>query len=482
MTTDRGVAVEALPPARARRDFVVAGVQVAIALSAVGLFGHLRRNDVPVGTTALLAAVAFIVERRRVSLAGRLSASASYLPILLAAVIGGAEAAIIVAATSMLAHFGAPYTRWFVWTCTNVTAGALAGAAAGALVVSGSIGRTVAASGVAGITLVAASLALAGLTIGIRGGPWRHTLVAGIAVTVSAMAVYVPIGAMLAVAYEQLGIWFLVAVFPPVVAAQQLLVLYQQQREATASLARAVDEAEAINVELEAANSALAATNRELEEANLAFVASLVVSLDARDHYTAGHSAAVAVYSRDIARALGLSIGDQQRVYLAGLVHDVGKVGLPSGILEKEAPLSADEETIMHQHVLIGERIVNPVSQLRDLAPAIRNHHERFDGSGYPDGLTGGAIPLVARIVAVADTYNAMTSDRPYRSALAPDIATETLLDVAGTQLDPEMARIFVSILRTEDAAYKVARRAEFVIDFERIGRIVDLDELLTKA
>src|SRR5207302_520853 len=148
-------------------------------------------------------------------------------------------------------------------------------------------------------------------------------------------------------------------------------------------------ELEEANSELEAVNAELGAKNRELEEVNLSFAASLIVSLDARDHYTAGHSAAVAVYSRDIIRRVGLPIDEQRRAYLAGLMHDIGKVGLPPGILEKASALSPDEEAMMQQHVLIGERILAPVRQFGDLAPAVRHHHERYDGQGYPNRVAG---------------------------------------------------------------------------------------------
>jgi HD-GYP domain-containing protein (c-di-GMP phosphodiesterase class II) len=269
---------------------------------------------------------------------------------------------------------------------------------------------------------------------------------------------------------------------PPIMAAQQLLVLYRQQKEASERLAEAVRVAESTNKDLEAANAELAAKNLELQEVNLSFAASLIVSLDARDHYTAGHSAAVAVYSRDIARDIGLPEEQQRNAYLAGLIHDIGKVGLPPGILEKTSPLSSEEEAMMQQHVVIGERIISPVRQFGTLAPAVRHHHERYDGAGYPDGVAGEAIPLLARIIAVADTYNAMTSDRPYRSALRPDLAMDRLMSVAGTQLDQLFVTTLLKLLSGEDAAYRIARRAEFVIDFGRLGDGVPLAAALARV
>src|SRR5207237_3409440 len=137
---------------------------------------------------------------------------------------------------------------------------------------------------------------------------------------------------------------------------------------------------------------------------------ALVATLDARDQYTAGHSAAVAVYARDIAAQLSLPSTEQQKAHVCGLVHDVGKVGLPPGLLEKPGALTLDERRQMERHSEIGERILANVEGYSRIAAVVRHHHERIDGNGYPDGLSGDAIPLLSRIVAVADAYNAMTS------------------------------------------------------------------------
>jgi HD-GYP domain-containing protein (c-di-GMP phosphodiesterase class II) len=124
----------------------------------------------------------------------------------------------------------------------------------------------------------------------------------------------------------------------------------------------------------------------------------------------------------------------------------------------------------MQQHVLIGERILGPVQQFRPLAPAIRHHHEHYDGRGYPDALRGEEIPTLARVVAVADSYNAMTSNRPYRGAMAPDAALDQLRAVAGTQLDPVFAPTLCAVVSARDASYAVARTAEFVVEFDRLS------------
>src|SRR4029079_15455124 len=127
------------------------------------------------------------------------------------------------------------------------------------------------------------------------------------------------------------------------------------------------------------------------------FATALVATLDARDRYTAGHAAAVAVYSRDIARRMGLSEDDQKLVHLCGLVHDIGKIGLPPGLLEKPGALTLEERRQMEQHPVIGERILTNVDDYAEIAKIVRHHHERVDGQGYPDGLLAEGIPLLSR-------------------------------------------------------------------------------------
>ena len=205
-----------------------------------------------------------------------------------------------------------------------------------------------------------------------------------------------------------------------------MFILYRQQRDTTEELAQA---------------------NVRLENANLSFASALVATLDARDRYTAGHSAAVAIYARDIARVLGLSQEEQRRAHLCGLVHDIGKVGLAPGLLEKPGPLTTMERRQMEMHTSIGERILRNVDDYTEIAAIVRHHHERIDGGGYPDGLCQAEIPLLSRIIAVADAYDAMTSDRPYREAMASSVARLRLVQAAGTQFDTKVVLAFETIL-----------------------------------
>jgi putative nucleotidyltransferase with HDIG domain len=204
--------------------------------------------------------------------------------------------------------------------------------------------------------------------------------------------------------------------------------------------------------------------NKQLEAANLSFAKGLIATLDARDQYTAGHSAAVAIYARDIAARMGLEERKQDLAHLCGLVHDIGKIGLPAGLLEKPGALSLEERREMQRHSEIGERILANVDTYAEIAAVVRHHHERVDGQGYPDGLPEGEIPVLSRIIAVADAYNAMTSDRPYRDAMPSRVARLRLAQAVETQFDTAVVAAFEAILAGADEAYRLARGDEFVL------------------
>ena len=157
---------------------------------------------------------------------------------------------------------------------------------------------------------------------------------------------------------------------------------------------------------------------REKEQLLVDMVRSLVSAIDAKDPYTCGHSERVALYSQCLGRALGLSLVDTERLYLAALVHDVGKIGVSDATLGKQGPLTDEEFAEIQKHPELGWDILQELTQLQYVLPGVVFHHERFDGKGYPDGLAGGDIPLDGRIIAVADSYDAMTSDRPYRKGM----------------------------------------------------------------
>ena len=176
-------------------------------------------------------------------------------------------------------------------------------------------------------------------------------------------------------------------------------------------------------------------------------VTSLAGAIDAKDPYTKGHSTSVSRYSEALARAINLPENEVQRIALGALLHDVGKIGIPENVLKKPSRLSDDEWEIMKQHPTIGaEKVLAPNEALRDLIPMVKYHHEHIDGTGYPDKLKGDKIPLSARIVAVADAFHALISDRPYRKGMAVEKACEILKEGAGKHWDRDLVRHFIVI------------------------------------
>ncbi|MCJ7646350.1 GAF domain-containing protein [bacterium] len=181
----------------------------------------------------------------------------------------------------------------------------------------------------------------------------------------------------------------------------------------------------------------------DLEDMYISTVKSLAAAIDAKDPYTRGHSERVTRFSLLIARELGLDEKIQKNVQLCALLHDVGKIGVPISVLRKKEKLTDEDWKEIRRHSVLGAEIISPIRQLKELIPNIRNHHERYDGKGYPDNLKGEGIPLIARILAVADTFDALTSERPYRNGLSDKAALEEIEVCKGTQLDPACADAF---------------------------------------
>ncbi|MCL4310426.1 MAG: HD-GYP domain-containing protein [Actinomycetota bacterium] len=190
-----------------------------------------------------------------------------------------------------------------------------------------------------------------------------------------------------------------------------------------------------------------ALSHEALEEAFVGTIRSLAEAVDAKDPSTRGHSDWVSKYAVMIGRQLGFDEGAVDVLKYAGYLHDVGKIGIPDTVLGKDGQLTADEWKLMKKHPIVSAKILEPVKITPALKAAVRHHHERFDGKGYPYGLAGESIPLEARIMAVADSYEAMTADRPYRKALTDEEAVGELKRCAGTQFDPACVDAFLRAL-----------------------------------
>jgi putative nucleotidyltransferase with HDIG domain len=415
-------------------------------------------------TTLALAIAAAVAERIGVrfavtqrGLAQTEEQSIHLLPTLFAAVLFGPLAAATVGAASMLGDpeliaprdpDRAPRLKWATYTSTRFIGGAAMGFAAQATVnaVPSEFGGLVIASTVGAIVGEVIDTFFSALTAGVRGRPMRDAVQAIVPLVLTSVPIYTPIVALLAFMYLRVSPWTLALFLVPAMAAQRLYGLYREQRQ----LARDLSDA-----------------NETLERANLQFAGALIATLDARDRYTAGHSAAVAIYSRDIADRMGLPTETQEMAYLCGLVHDIGKIGLPPGLLEKPGALTLEERRQMQEHSAIGERILSHVDEYSEIATIVRHHHERIDGQGYPDGLVDEDIPLVSRIIAVADAYNAMTSDRPYRDAMPSRVARLRLAQAVDSQFDTAAVAAFEAVLAQATEDYRLARRSDFG-DFTR--------------
>jgi putative nucleotidyltransferase with HDIG domain len=410
--------------------------------------GYRIHHVLPVAVLALLAVGA---ERESIRLSSEIEVSIASIVFVFAAVVFGPVAGMAVGAAGLLADLprrdvAQPVLRWLTWTAARAIVAGCAGLAA--VVVLDRLDRNFlglfAAVSAALVVETLIDIGLSAVTPWIRGsGAWRETVESLAPAAAVSVPLHAPMVAVLAYAYLVISPWSVALFAVPAFAAQRLLLLYRKQRLDT---------------------EALGVANARLARANLSFATALVATLDARDRYTAGHSAAVAIYARDIARRIGLAEEQQELVHVCGLVHDVGKIGLSAGLLEKPGALSLEERRQMEQHSVIGERILKNVEDYAEIAAIVRHHHERVDGNGYPDKLEGEQIPLLARIIAVADAYNAMTSDRPYRDAMPSRVARLRLAQAVESQFDTSVVAAFEAILATASEEYRTGQGRGFAL------------------
>lgn len=423
-------------------------VLVAAALTAIGLV----LDGIGLGSWAGvlgLAAVAAVCERGSIRLRKDLTISISLLPAVFAAVLFGPLGAMVVFGASSLFLAFPPIARVTYFATRALTGAITAGVVA--LVgnaISESVGRTIAAAMAAALTAELADGFFTAVTFQLRKkGSWRVLAREAVPITIASVPLYGPAVGLLALAYRDISPWTMPLFFGPALAAQRWWLMYQEQRRLAEDLG---------------------GVNQQLRAANLSFAKGLIATLDARDRYTAGHSAAVATYARDIATRMGLPEAQQGLAYLCGLVHDIGKIGLPAGLLEKPGALTLEERREMQRHSEIGEQILANVETYAEIASIVRHHHERFDGQGYPDGVAANDIPLLSRIIAVADAYNAMTSDRPYRDAMPSRVARLRLAQAVETQFDTAVVAAFEAILAGATEDYRLAQGEAFTIGSAR--------------
>lgn len=419
---------------------------LALSLSAVGLCMGLVASGYRIqqpSALVVLAALALAADYGSIRLSPLHEVTVASLVCVFAAVVLGPLSGAVVAIAGNLRDLPRrdterPILRWATWTSKRVLGTVAAGLTAVAVrgysdhrflwifaaVTAAFVVETVVGEG---LNCVAPAIRQTSTALA--------TLRASLAGDLVSVPLHVPMVSVLAYVYLTVSPWSVALFAIPALAAQRLLLLYRQQRETTDALGEA---------------------NARLASANLSFATALVATLDARDRYTAGHSSAVAIYARDIAKRMGLSDFEQALSHLCGLVHDVGKIGLPAGLLEKPGALTLEERREMERHSEIGEQILRNVDDYGEIAEIVRSHHERIDGTGYPDRLIGDEIPLVSRIIAVADAYNAMTSDRPYRDAMPSRVARLRLAQAVESQFDTAVVAAFEAILATASEAYRL--------------------------
>lgn len=401
----------------------------------------------PVWAVLVMGCMATVAERSGVTVGEGVEMSASFLPIVFAAVALGPLAGFVAGAVSNAADVRPPLLRWVVYTPVRALTGAAAGMVAIWLGAGTDFGHYLLISSVATIALILVDTLFNSLTLAVRRGEGLLSYPrAVLPIFILALPLYGPLVGLFVYGYHAYSLLVAVIFFVPALALQRLIHLYQQEKEATRHLATA---------------------NARLRTANLRFATGLVAMLEENDPYTAGHSLAVATYSRDIAERMGLPDEEVALVHLCALVHDIGKYRLPSSLLQKDGPLTLEERRHMEKHPEYGEELLRKV-EVEDpdrIGRIVRHHHERIDGNGYPDGLADTDIPVLSKIITVADSYNAMTSRRPYRDALPSQVARLRLAKAVGSQFDTSVVAAFEAILASADEDYRIASGSRFVLE-----------------
>lgn len=292
---------------------------------------------------------------------------------------------------------------------------------------------------------------------GSLGELWKQNFIPAIPSQLALMG----LGLVVAAIYVKGGLIAATLFFIPLFASQHVFRLLIQQKELLAEQTT---------------------MSEDLMDMNIGLAGALIMLLDSKDHYTASHSAGVAMYCRDMARMMGMSEDEQRIAHMAGLLHDLGKVGTPDSVLKKEGELTAREWEQIKEHPTTAAEVLSQLATHQEIADIIRHHQEHFDGTGYPYGISGNDIPELSRMLAVADTYHALTSDRPYRAAKSPFEALIILRRVAGTQLDPKYVEVMAQVLKNEDLSYREGSKADFLSEFRKGRPALRLDALRARA
>jgi hypothetical protein len=393
-----------------------------------------------------LTAIAILYERFGVQIYDKTHLSAGVVALFALSILTGPSGAVIAAPIVALAAEVFTDSRWHarVFDMANYLLANVAGAAV-FLAIAGT-GTSLnawwipaAAAGIAANYVIGSSLVATWVSLEY-GESWLPLWREKYSWIIPYYLVFGLLGAAVAAANLALGVPGILAFAAPPMMMRFAFSQYITKTEQT------VLELKEKNAELESANRNILAMTRQLTETYDGTLEALVLALDARDHETKGHSFRVAQYVMTIAKDIGVVQDSHEWIDMqrGALLHDVGKIGVPDFILHKPGPLTPEEWDDMKRHPHIGHDMLKVISFLSGAAAIVHAHHERFDGKGYPRGLAGDEVPLGARIFAVADAFDAMTSDRPYRRALPAEMARQEIVKHSGSQFDPEIVQAFL--------------------------------------
>jgi putative nucleotidyltransferase with HDIG domain len=448
----------------AERDYRVLTVGLALCAGFAIAYATLFPGPVAVSSAVIRDAVIFtilaiIADEMAVEVSDRVTLSAGNLPILLAIMFTGRLPAVVVALlVGIWGSWRETSRAVAVYNAANYVVSAFVASLAFDALLSPlnvhldqiTVGLLVAGA-VAAVTWEATNLAL--LSLGMRvkyRRPFRAFWREEMPPFLRSLGVLLLLGLAIAALYAAAGIIAVALLFVPLFASQYMFKLLVREREHVARQTELSDQ---------------------YLEMNIGLAAAMVVLLDSKDEYTAQHSAAVAMYCRDMATALELPEEEAEALHFAGLLHDLGKVGVPDAVLRKANSLDDGEWEFIRQHPEKGAEVLSHLAAYQEVADIVRFHHERLDGSGYPNGIEGDAIPELSKVLAVADSYHAMTSDRPYRGARSSFEALKELRMMSGTTLDARYVEVLAKVLRDKDLAYRDGSSTDFMGEYER-GRI----------
>jgi hypothetical protein len=429
---------------KGRIDLYVGTVTVAGLIALVAATSRQRTDALDPIMLAVLVTLACVAQRVPVFLFRSSAISVSFAAVIAAYVLYGTGAAVWVSLAQALVNSITPRRKPLRKAAFNFGSFALSAFAAGELyrltggmTPPGAIAPTLVSVALSAAAYFLVNTTLTAVAIAMSEGQdvlavWR-TNYSWMPVNFGATAVQ---GAALALAYQALGLFGVFVFTVPLGVAWFSFRLYMAKST----------EVRQRNEELSTVNELLRRTNDRLEQSHVSVIGALIGALEAKESHLTGHAATTMHYSVEVGRKLGLGPDEIAGIKLGALFHDVGKIGVPESLLSKPAELTDDEWIAMKAHPTIGASLLGNVPMLDRIRPLVLAHHENFDGTGYPHGLKGAEIPLAAQIISVADAYDAMTSERPYRVALRPKAALRELRANAGTQFNPVVVEAFIQV------------------------------------